>query len=684
VTATPEPAARRIGTSEGRGPRRIAIVPAYNEEPMVATVLGRLYPLVDELVVVDDGSTDGTRGAIERWLPGHERCRLLRHETNKGMSEAYHLALTTLRARLDDGELSADDLVFTVDADGQHDLDVLDELVELTIAGDIDAMLARRDLSYHGFYKRFGNGVLSAWASLWAGTRLHDVESGYRIFRLGALAHALDFYKGYQYSETVEVAVVMARLGYHVRNDHVVPVPISRSRTRLRDAVIDAAVIPVAAVRVWRRGPRPDDASPGHEVPGGRIALGFMIAFWAIVIGWYLGHRIVLSSDSMNNYVHVWWIARDLWHHGHLPWGMPVLGHGGAYAYPYGLTNWTFAAVLWPLFGNWAVTLTTALGALGCIAATFFAFPELRRGWWAAAVLANPAIIETLLFGQQAFAWGAALLLIGIGCWRRDRALAAALLVGLAQATHPAIVLPMALLLVAGALVFDRARRAALLRWYALSVVIALPAVALVFASPGYADASTRDRLVNFVGTLAPRILVVLIPIVLVNMRRMGVRAYAPLALVAVLLVNVALEEPLNVKFQWRAFTRYSQTASLDSYLHSDQFVPGATYRVLRGAADAKLGLYHVLRAGGRLDSEMFPESMAVHDFASVDDYAELLCARHVDFVIAYDSYAKSRHTNELSVLQQLAGDPASGVHVIERGPGHAVYRVPRAGCPAS
>ena len=411
-----------------------------------------------------------------------------------------------------------------------------------------------------------------------------------------------------------------------------------------------------------------------------------MIAAWIVVLGWYLAHRIVLSSDSMNNYVHVWWIARDLWHHGHLPWHMPVLGHGDAYAYPYGFTNWTVAAILWPLFGNWAVTLTTALGALGCIAATFYAFPELRRGWWAAAVLANPAIIEALLFGQQAFVWGAAFLLVGLGCWRRDRPLAAALLVGVGQATHPAIVLPMTLALVAGSLLFDAAGRRKLLRWYGLSVAIALPAIALVLASPGYADATTRDRLVNFASTLAPRILVVLVPIVLVWVRRAGVRAYAPFALAGVLLLNVALQQPLNVAFQWRAFTRTAPTASLDTYLHSSAFVPGATYRVLRDAGDAKLGLYHVLLAGGRLDSEMFPESMAMHDFATADDYEQLLCRRHVDYVIAYDTYTASRDTNEIAVLRRLAANPTSSVHAqpIERGAFHVVYRVTRTGCPAS
>ncbi|MDQ1434719.1 MAG: hypothetical protein QOF59_1535 [Actinomycetota bacterium] len=261
-------------------PRRIAVVPAYNEEPMVATVLEELYPLVDELVVVDDGSTDSTRAEIEAWMArGRPRCRLLVHEVNRGMSEAYLTALTELRDRLARSELHADDLVFTVDADGQHDLEVLGELVEMTQSEQLDANIARRDLSYHGPFKRTGNWVLSKWASGWAGAPLHDVESGYRIFRLGALAHALEFYSGYQYSETVEVAVVLCQLGYNVRNDHVVPVPVARSRTRLRDAAIDLAVIPVAAGRVWRRDPMTDafrtDAVAHLSIAG---VLGVLIA----------------------------------------------------------------------------------------------------------------------------------------------------------------------------------------------------------------------------------------------------------------------------------------------------------------------------------------------------------------------------------------------------------------------
>lgn len=234
--------------------RTVAVVPAYNEEATVATVLAGLYPLVDELVVVDDGSTDGTRAAIQGWLPGHERASLLVFDHNRGMSAAYYAALSEIRRRWLAGELADDDLVLTVDADGQHDLAALDQLRRMTIDQRLDALLARRDLSDYPTVKRLGNRVVSAWASFWAGSSLKDVESGYRAFRVGAIAHALEYYRGWRYSETVEVAVVLCRLGYRVRNDVLVPVPIFRSRTRPLDAVIDLTVIPLAAWRVARRG----------------------------------------------------------------------------------------------------------------------------------------------------------------------------------------------------------------------------------------------------------------------------------------------------------------------------------------------------------------------------------------------------------------------------------------------
>jgi glycosyltransferase involved in cell wall biosynthesis len=251
-------------TSLPRGTRRrrIAVVPAYNEEPTVEAVLDRLYPLVDELVVVDDGSTDHTRKIIEEWLARAPQATLLTFDQNRGMSAAYYEAFTHLAARVRAGEISPDDHVFTVDADGQHELAVFDELCAVMESDGLDALLVRRDLSTYPRYKRSGNWLISAWASLWAGYRLYDVESGYRVFRASALVDALGYYRGYKYSETVEIAVVLGRRGANVRNDVLVAVPVFRSRTRLVDFAIDAGMIPVAAARVWL----------GRAGRGGRLA----------------------------------------------------------------------------------------------------------------------------------------------------------------------------------------------------------------------------------------------------------------------------------------------------------------------------------------------------------------------------------------------------------------------------
>jgi glycosyltransferase involved in cell wall biosynthesis len=268
------------GFGSGPARRRIAVVPAYNEEPTVEAVLDRLYPLVDELVVVDDGSTDHTRKIIEEWLRSlaapaapvggtlpiprsAPHATLLSFDQNRGMSAAYYEAFSHLAARLRAGEISPDDHVFTVDADGQHELSVFEALGARMEAEGLDALLVRRDLSTYPLYKRSGNWLISAWASLWAGYRLYDVESGYRIFRASALVDALGYYRGYKYSETVEIAVVLGRRGAKVRNDVLVPVPVFRSRTRLVDFAIDGAMIPVAAARVWlRRAGRGDRLSP--------------------------------------------------------------------------------------------------------------------------------------------------------------------------------------------------------------------------------------------------------------------------------------------------------------------------------------------------------------------------------------------------------------------------------------
>jgi hypothetical protein len=278
------------------------------------------------------------------------------------------------------------------------------------------------------------------------------------------------------------------------------------------------------------------------------------------------------------------------------------------------------------------------------------------------------------------------LLLFGVAAWRRGHPAWAAILIGLGQANHAAIVLPIGIVLVLYYLPFAPDRRM-LLRWYALSCVMTLPAVWLVLASPTTEQSGAGTQISNFFITFGPRIILVGLPVVCVWLRRTGIRALAPVGLGLAVIASLSFEIPLNVGQQWSALVHHGAPssagmASLDAYLRSPDFVPGATYRIVRGG-DGKLGLYDVLRAGGHLDSEMFPESMAIRNFRDVADYAGLLCDRRVDQVVHYDTYDAARHTNEAALIDALEVQGTDGVRlqVLAAGPGWKVDAVDRAGC---
>src|SRR4029450_9053491 len=104
-----------------------------------------------------------------------------------------------------------------------------------------------------------------------------------------------------------------------------------------------------------------------------------------------------------------------IWRFHHVPWSMPVIGHGKALAFPYALVPWLSAALLRPVLCDWAGALWLGVGTVRLIAATFWAFPELRRGWWAAAVLVNPALVVAAIIGQLPFLGGGSVRVGGRG-----------------------------------------------------------------------------------------------------------------------------------------------------------------------------------------------------------------------------------------------------------------------------
>ena len=89
--------------------------------------------------------------------------------------------------------------------------------------------------------------------------------------------------------------------------------------------------------------------------------------------------------------------------------------------------------------------------------------------------------------------------------------------------------------------------------------------------------------------------------------------------------------------------------------VNSPKFEPNKTYRIIR-AGDGKIGMYQIVRKGGHLDSEFFPESIGRKSWPNTEDYSKFLRTRGVDFVIAYDSYDRTFKTNEHALLNELSG----------------------------
>ncbi|MEP7216679.1 MAG: hypothetical protein ABI782_10540, partial [Anaerolineaceae bacterium] len=266
-------------------------------------------------------------------------------------------------------------------------------------------------------------------------------------------------------------------------------------------------------------------------------------------------------------------------------------------------------------------------------------------------LLVNPLMVESVILGQLPFLWATGLLFFGIGCWRQGWRWRAILLVGLAQAGHPAVLLPLAGMLFVGRFPFEPDKRRYLLSYLA-SLVVAAPATWLVLISPVVEDSSTASLLANFVGTVSVRAGVVAAPfIVLLLLRRRSADwLWGAIALAA--LLNVVLVPIRDTGYGWGALLR-NPNEELVPFLESADFQPGATYRLLR-VADGKVGMYQLVQKGGRLDSEFFPESISRRSWSSLEAYREFLRRRQVDYVLIYRAYDVRYATNEHDLLNQM------------------------------
>lgn len=233
--------------------RKIALLPVYNEESTLVSVLDPIFSQVDMLVVVDDGSTDASLRLALEWAQERPRAVVLPLAKNHGMSAALREGFAYLETLLANRKLDPEDLLLTLDADGQHDWRAILGLCEHVETGAFDVALTCRDFALYPVHKRLGNRLMTLWGRLWSGFAYKDVESGFRAMRLKVLPELLDYYTGYRYSCAQEIAILTARLGFKVDNRFKTTIRHYRSQTSMRDVVINASLGFLAFTR-WALG----------------------------------------------------------------------------------------------------------------------------------------------------------------------------------------------------------------------------------------------------------------------------------------------------------------------------------------------------------------------------------------------------------------------------------------------
>lgn len=112
-----------------------AVVPAYNEAEIIGSVINDLKNSVDNIVVVDDGSTDGTIVEAER-----SGAVVIRHMINLGQGAALQ---TGINFALNNNA----DIIVTFDADGQHQASDIEKVVKPLLLGEVDVVLGSRFLN---------------------------------------------------------------------------------------------------------------------------------------------------------------------------------------------------------------------------------------------------------------------------------------------------------------------------------------------------------------------------------------------------------------------------------------------------------------------------------------------------------------------------------------------------------
>jgi glycosyltransferase involved in cell wall biosynthesis len=200
----------------------VAVIPCYNEQETIKTVVSKAFKYVHRVIVVDDGSKDQT--GEEAMLAGAE---VLTHPYNQGKGAAVKTAFLHLRTR---GCRAA---VF-LDGDGQHDPAEIPRVLTPVLAGNADMVVGSRFIegSYLiPLHRRIGQTVLNVVTYIGSRVWVSDSQSGFRSFSRYAIG-VMDF-RGKRFSIESEMQFIVARHGLKVAEVPVTTIYGSRAKRSL-------------------------------------------------------------------------------------------------------------------------------------------------------------------------------------------------------------------------------------------------------------------------------------------------------------------------------------------------------------------------------------------------------------------------------------------------------------------
>ncbi len=188
------------------------VIPVFNERATLEELVRRVeaVPIPKEIIIVDDGSTDGTRQIVEQWrgLPGFH---VLLHDNNRGKGAAIRSALNVAKG----------DVVLIQDADLEYDPVHYPELIHPIISGVADVVYGSRFLPAGPhrvlyFWHAVANWIITTLSNMFTDLNLTDVETCYKAFRGDVIRAIAPTLREERFGFEIEVTAKVARRRYRI------------------------------------------------------------------------------------------------------------------------------------------------------------------------------------------------------------------------------------------------------------------------------------------------------------------------------------------------------------------------------------------------------------------------------------------------------------------------------------